>query len=79
VCGALACAGEIAISQGDISRREFMRELTETELNAVSGGGKHVNTGQIITNSQTNVMIGSGNFSKGGAKQKNVAFNTIIG
>ena len=56
-----------------------MRELTETELNAVSGGGKHVNTGQIITNSQTNVMIGSGNFSKGGAKQKNVAFNTIIG
>ena len=56
-----------------------MRELTEMELNAVSGGKKNVATGPIITNSQTNVMIGSGNFSKGGAKQKNVAFNTIIG
>ena len=57
-----------------------MRELTEMELNAVSGGKKKsVTIGPIITNSQTNVMIGSGNFSKGGAKQKNVAFNTIIG
>jgi bacteriocin-like protein len=55
----------------------LIRELTETELNAVSGGGKHVNTGQIITNSQTNVMIGSGNHSLGGAEQGNFAVNTI--
>jgi hypothetical protein len=55
-----------------------MRELTEVELKVVSGGGKKKVTGPIITNSQTNVMIGSGNFSKYGAKQTNFAINTII-
>jgi hypothetical protein len=53
------------------------RELTELELKAVSGGGKKKVTGPIITNSQTNVMIHSGNVSFGGAEQTNVAINTI--
>jgi bacteriocin-like protein len=55
-----------------------MRELTEKELNAVSGGGRK--TRSSITNTQTNVgfFIGSGNGYKAGANQTNIAINTII-
>jgi bacteriocin-like protein len=55
-----------------------MRELTEKELNAVSGGGRK--TRSSITNTQKNVgvFICSGNGGFGGANQTNVAVNTII-